>query len=158
MKKLYICQCSDMSWYPAITEGPCDNGEFATNVGAYPVELYIERKDLNGSRVVTRAIADSEDHLLQILDFCGICRQRILTLWDFRDRWDTAPAVSKIFLDAENWNHTQAQEEIDVFIPDAPTPKPTFYGRLYGIWEQIQGYWWIIKSRFQAPLDDDLPF
>jgi len=97
---VFLKQEPDASWSACIASsvpGPeyvklCDEG-------AYPVEFYFNRFDLNGSSVTEKDVCQTREELLASLAWAGQCRDTVLSVWDFNIHKNADPAIDKLFSD-----------------------------------------------------------
>lgn len=83
-EKFYLIAKEDKTWAPLVSESlPDENAvEFVTEED-YPVQLFFERTDVNGSSVVEMEVCSDRYEVMEVLSYIGECRFLPLNLWEF---------------------------------------------------------------------------
>lgn len=72
------------NWFATISEKlPADHAIVLTTEQSYPVEIFYDRMDINGSGVTDGYICHDRNELLQTLNWIGQCGHTPLELWGF---------------------------------------------------------------------------
>ena len=81
---VYLIPGKDASYHAYIaSEPPTEDAVFLVSEGAYPVEYYYHRTDLNGSTIVSACECASREELISALEWNGECYHTIRSLWEF---------------------------------------------------------------------------
>lgn len=82
--KIFLSLREDNSWTATLAgKQPSASHAALVNEGEYPVEVYYQRNDLNGSRALFKDECANSEELLKSLDWIGKGGYTLLTVWDF---------------------------------------------------------------------------
>lgn len=81
---VYLISDEDFTYISCISDdAPSTDAIFLVEEGAYPVEAWHKRHDLNLDSLLMTEYINNRDELIEYLDFQGACRNEIVRLWDF---------------------------------------------------------------------------
>lgn len=86
--------------------------------GAYPVDFYYKRYDINGSAVFERDVCSNREELQKSLSWSGSCHNAVHALWDFDSSKCLDDAIHKLFHDTYAGKMDKIREEMDSFSKD----------------------------------------
>ena len=117
--KIYMRALPDGKWTAYVC--PQKHAEklgyiFITDEGSYPVNLYYARYDIMGSKVVEMRVCYNRRELLEMLDWCGKCRTRILKLWEHDLDHASDPKLFELYRACGKREYELMQEDIEAFL------------------------------------------
>ena len=98
MANVYLFPHGDREYHACITENPTEESAiFVVEEGAYPVEVWWKRHDMNMDSLWATETCESREDLIKLLDFLGECGHVVEELWGYKDSESTNEELSNLF-------------------------------------------------------------
>lgn len=99
--KIYLTAKEDYSWSAKIVgEKPSAEAVELCSEQTYPVHVFYDRTDINGSSNLERDICKDRESLVSSLNWIGKCGYPLLEIWDFNIDKQISNELSQLFLNS----------------------------------------------------------